>query len=157
LHANAELIDRFYRAAASHDPDGMVACYHPQVLFSDPAFGELRGDHARAMWRMLMKRSQDLIIKHSDVTADDQAGSARWEARYTFTKTGRPVHNRITAAFRFKEGLILEHHDQFDLWAWAAMALGPKGRALGWLAFVQKGIRREANRALDEFLARGAK
>jgi ketosteroid isomerase-like protein len=157
VHANAELIDRFYGAFANGDAEGMVACYHPQVFFSDPAFGELRGDHARAMWRMLLKRSQDLIVKHMDVVADDQTGSARWEARYTFSKTGRPVHNKISASFRFKDGLILEHHDRFDLWAWAAMALGPKGRLLGWLPIVQKAMRREATRALDEFLARSGR
>jgi ketosteroid isomerase-like protein len=155
VHANAQLIDRFYQSFENRDPEGMVACYHPQVLFSDPAFGELRGDHARAMWRMLARRAQDLVIKHFDVNADDSAGSARWEARYTFSKTGRPVHNKVSASFKFKDGLILEHHDRFDLWAWASMALGPKGKLLGWLSFVQKSIRREANRSLDEFLARG--
>ena len=50
----------------------------------------------------------NLEVTFRDVRADDVRGSAHWEARYTFTLTGLPVHNVIEAAFTFKDGLILQ-------------------------------------------------
>jgi hypothetical protein len=40
----------------------MVACYAPDVEFSDPVFPRLRGEEARAMWRMPVERGQDLRV-----------------------------------------------------------------------------------------------
>ena len=57
-----ELIERFYAAFDRHDGDAMAACYTPDVRFSDPAFGELRGPQAGAMLRMLTSRSTDLRV-----------------------------------------------------------------------------------------------
>ena len=34
----------------------MASCYSDDVLFEDPAFGRLKGDHAKAMWYMLLSR-----------------------------------------------------------------------------------------------------
>ena len=76
------------------------------------------------MWRMLCKRGLDLELTHSDVQADDERGSARWAADYTLSGTGRAVHNEIEASFRFRDGLIAEHVDRFDLWRWSRQALG---------------------------------
>ncbi len=44
MHPNAALIQRFYAAFAARDAAGMQACYHPDVVFRDPVFGELRTD-----------------------------------------------------------------------------------------------------------------
>ncbi len=153
-HANAELVTRFYESFAKHDAEGMVACYADDVLFSDPVFPELRGDRAKGMWRMLCGRAKDLVIRFSDVTADDAKGGARWEADYTFAATGRKVKNVITASFVFRDGLIAEHHDVFGLWRWTRMALGPAGVLLGWSPIVQGKVRRQAGSALDAFLAK---
>lgn len=152
--ANAALINRFYEAFARRDAEGMVACYAPNVRFADPAFGELRGDEARGMWRMLIERGKDLEVVHSNVVADDEGrGSAHWEADYTFSATGRKVHNSIDARFRFEGGLIAKHEDSFDLYRWARQALGPVGLLLGWTPMVHNKIRSGARESLTEYMS----
>jgi hypothetical protein len=105
------------------------------------------------MWRMLAARVKDFRLEFRDVDADARAGRAHWEAWYTFSATGLPVHNVIDARFAFLDGKIQEHRDTFDLWRWAGMALGTKGKLLGWAPFVQGAIRKQAARGLDEWMA----
>lgn len=157
MHPNAALIQRFYASFKALDGEGMAKCYHGEVVFHDPVFGELRGQRAGDMWRMLAARARDFSVAVSEVQADDRAGSARWVATYTFGKTGRRVRNVIEARFEFRDGLIVRHTDSFSLWTWAGMALGPTGQLLGWTPMVQGRIRSEARKGLDEFVAkRGA-
>ncbi|KAF1051017.1 MAG: hypothetical protein GAK43_02592 [Stenotrophomonas maltophilia] len=151
MHPNALLIQRFYQAFAARDGQAMAACYARDVVFHDPAFGELHGAEAGAMWRMLTLRAQDLELSVHDIQADAQQGSARWIARYTFSQTGRQVENHIQARFVFADGLILRHDDHFDLWRWARQALGAKGWLLGWTPLVQRAIRAQARRGLAAF------
>lgn len=151
MHPNARLIETFYTSFQKRDAEGMVACYHPDVRFSDPVFHELVGARACAMWRMLCKRAKDLEIEFRDVQADDKTGSAHWEARYLFSATGRNVHNVIDAKFEFEGGKIVRHADTFDLWRWAGMAMGAKGKLLGWLPPVQQAIHKKAMGGLAEF------
>lgn len=153
MHPNAQLLQRFYEAFQRRDGEAMAACYHPDAQFSDPVFTDLRGAEVGAMWRMLCGRARDLDVSFRDVQADAAQGSAHWEARYTFS-TGRRVHNRIEAAFEFRDGLILRHRDRFDLWRWTRMALGPLGVALGWSPLVQGKVRRTARAGLSAFLAK---
>jgi ketosteroid isomerase-like protein len=153
MHPNAALIERFYAAFAARDAAGMQACYHPDIVYSDPAFGELRGAEAGAMWAMLVARGKDLQVTVSRVEADDQRGSAHWDARYTFGQTGRPVLNRIDAEFEFRDGLIVRHTDRFDFWAWARQALGPAGLVLGWTPLLQKKVRSTARAGLEKYMA----
>jgi ketosteroid isomerase-like protein len=148
MHPNAALIRRFYDSFAALDAEGMKACYHPQIVFSDPAFGELHGAQAGAMWTMLTGRAKDLEVTASEIQADDQRGSAHWDARYTFGQTGRKVLNRIDAAFEFRDGLIIRHTDTFDFYAWARQALGPAGLLLGWTPILQNKVRDTARRGL---------
>lgn len=149
MHANQALIDRFYRAFQVRDAATMAACYHPQIEFSDPVFTELRGPEAGAMWAMLCARATDLEITFGDVQADDARGRASWEARYTFTQTGRRVHNVIAAEFEFRDGLIVRHIDRFDFWRWSRQALGPTGLLLGWTPMVRNRVRTRARRGLE--------
>ena len=151
MHPNALLIETFYTAFQKRDAEGMVACYHPDVRFSDPVFHELQGARAGAMWRMLCARAKDLEVEFRDVRADDRTGSAHWEARYLYSATGRRVHNVIDAQFEFRDGKIVRHADTFDLWRWAGMALGAKGKLLGWLPPVQQAIHKKALGGLDQF------
>jgi ketosteroid isomerase-like protein len=148
-HPNTELIARFYTAFQQRDAETMAACYADDVVFSDPAFGELRGEEARDMWRMLVARAQDFSLTFDGVEADELNGRAHWVARYTFSQTGRTVVNRIDARFVFREGRIAEHRDTFDLWRWTRQALGIKGALLGWTPFVQGAIRAQARKGLD--------
>ncbi len=80
MASNAAMIERFYAAFARRDAEAMVACYADDVVFADPVFGELRGERAKAMWRMLAGRSRDLVVTYRDVVADGETGRAHWEA-----------------------------------------------------------------------------
>ena len=153
MHPNAALIHRFYDSFAALDAEGMQACYHPDIVFSDPAFGELRGAQAGAMWAMLTGRARDLQVSATDVEADDQRGRAHWDARYTFGQTGRKVINRIDAEFEFRDGLIVRHTDTFDFYAWARQALGPAGLLLGWTPVIRNKVRSSARAGLEKYMA----
>lgn len=154
MHPNEKLLRDFYEAFDRHDAEAMVKAYADDVVFSDPVFPELRGEEAKAMWRMLCERGKDLRVEASAFRADDEKGSAHWEARYTFSATGQKVHNIIEARFVFREGKIAGHTDSFDLRRWAAMALGWKGKLLGWLPPVQNAVRKQADKGLRIYMAR---
>src|SRR4051794_35418639 len=105
-HPNAVLLTGFYNAFAARDGDAMATAYTADARFSDPVFTHLHGKEVGAMWKMLCARASDLRIEARDISADDSEGKAHWEAWYTFTKTGRPVHNVIDATFEFSDGRI---------------------------------------------------
>jgi uncharacterized protein len=153
---NRALIERFYAAFDRRDGAEMSACYAPDARFSDPAFGELHGEEVGAMWRMLTGRAEDLSVELRDHTADESAGSANWVATYTFGQTRRPVVNDIQASFRFRDGLIAEHEDEFDFRRWARQALGVQGIAVALLPPLRAKARQRARTQLEEFCAREA-
>jgi ketosteroid isomerase-like protein len=150
---NAELIRRLYAAFGERDGGAMAALYAPDARFSDPVFPDLKGEEPGAMWRMLTGRADDLKIELLEHEADDDRGSARWIADYTFTQTGRPVTNDVRATFRFAQGLIAEHRDDFDFHRWSRQALGTPGMLLGWTPILRASVRRRARAGLDEFMA----
>ena len=152
MHPNAQVIQQFYACFQARDATGMSACYHPEVVFFDPVFGRLHGSEATAMWHMLCGRAQDLTLTVSNVQANSNTGSAHWEAHYTFGKARRPIHNVIDAAFVFREGLVLQHTDTFDLWRWSRMALGSAGLLLGWTPMLQSSIRNSAHSGLEAYM-----
>lgn len=147
------MINRLYVAFSARDHETMARCYAADARFSDPVFTDLRGPEVGAMWRMLCRRATDLKIEFTDVQSAGDAGSAHWEAWYTYTANGRPVHNVIDATFTFRDGLIATHRDDFDLYRWTRQALGPTGLLLGWTPLVQQAIRRKAKRALAASMA----
>ncbi|KVV02134.1 MULTISPECIES: nuclear transport factor 2 family protein [unclassified Pseudomonas] len=153
--ANHALITRFYQAFQQLDAQAMAACYTDDVLFSDPVFGQLRGQDAVDMWRMLTSRAKDFTLTFDQVQADAQRGSAHWVATYVFSQTGAIVVNDIQARFVFRDGKICEHHDHFDVWRWSRQALGTKGVLLGWTPLVKNAIRARAEKGLKAFQARG--
>ena len=61
-HPNAALIDRFYQAFARRDAATMAACYHADVVFSDPVFPELRGPELGREW---LANARRLLHKHA--------------------------------------------------------------------------------------------
>jgi ketosteroid isomerase-like protein len=152
MHRNAELIRDFYTCFANRDARGMAACYHPAVKFSDEVFPELEGAQANAMWRMLCERGKDLRIEFRGINANDSKGRAHWEAWYTFSATGRPVHNKIDARFEFRDKKIFRHRDTFDFRSWASQALGPTGWLLGWSNFLKKRVRAKAAKSLAAYM-----
>lgn len=152
MHENARLIDSFYKAFAARDAKTMGESYHPAARFSDPVFPDLEGWQAAAMWKMFCEGGSGLSVEHSGVDADATMGRAHWDARYTFSATGRSVLNRIDATFEMKDGKIFRHRDSFPFWKWTRMALGPAGIFLGWTPMVQGKIRKQARKALDGFI-----
>jgi ketosteroid isomerase-like protein len=152
MHPNAQLIDGFYKAFAAKDHAAMQACYAPEATFEDAVF-RLRGKEVGAMWHMLCEGGRDLTLTYSGLDADDTTGRAHWEARYTFSSTGRKVHNVIDAAFEFQNGRITAHRDRFGFWRWSSQALGPAGRLLGWTPPVRNKVRATARVRLQKFMA----
>lgn len=154
MHPHALLIEQFYQAFQKRDGVAMAACYHPDIRFGDPVFTDLEGFRAGAMWKMLCERGKDLSIVYSGIEADDREGKAHWEADYTFSGSGRKVHNVIDAKFRFQDGKIVEHCDSFDFYAWTRMALGPTGLLLGWTPFLQNSVRKQARKGLEDYIVK---
>ncbi|SHK06759.1 nuclear transport factor 2 family protein [Hymenobacter psychrotolerans] len=153
MHPHEKLLHRFYQAFQRRDYAGMAACYHPEATFEDAAF-RLQGPDIGKMWRMLCGQGRDMRLAYNDIRADDQQGSATWYARYTFSKTRRPVHNHIRAHFTFQDGLIRTHHDQFSFWRWSRQALGPIGWLLGWSGFLQRKVQATAAQSLAAYRPR---
>lgn len=154
MHPNEELIHTFYTAFQRKDGAAMAACYDSEATFSDPVFVGLKGAQVGSMWQMLCERGKDLTLAFNNVQANDETGSAHWEADYSFSRSGRKVHNVIEAAFVFRNGKILKHTDSFDLWRWAGMALGLQGQLLGWAPPVQAAIRKNAMDGLESYMQR---
>ena len=148
--ANRATIERFYEAFGQCNGAAMTACYAPGAHFRDPAFGDLEGDEIGAMWRMLTGRATDLKIELHEHEAGEDTGSAHWIARYTFS-TGRPVVNDIQAKFRFADGLIADHVDDFDFRRWAKQALGPRGNLVAVLPPLRAKARAKALGQLEAF------
>jgi ketosteroid isomerase-like protein len=148
-----ELIERFYAAFNRRDGEAMAACYAPNAMFADPAFGRLDAEQTKAMWQMLTSQADGLTVELLEHQSDGTTGSARWIARYTFTRTGRPVVNDVRSTFKFDDdGLIVEQNDKFGFYRWARQALGRKGTWLGWTPQLQLRVLREARSRLARFM-----
>jgi hypothetical protein len=96
------------------------------------------------------------------VDADDHNAQVSLVDDYTFyarddspLSSRRQVHNVIDSRFRFRNGLIIEHHDFCDAQAWARMALGGiNGFLAGRLRFLPS---LKARQKLDRFLVKRSK
>jgi len=147
-----QIIEQFYTAFQKKDWKTMQACYHDSITFDDPVFQNLKGGEAKAMWHMLTAASKDLTVTFRNVQADEARGSCDWDAHYSFSRTGRKVHNIIHAEFEFQDGKIVRHTDTFDLWRWSGMALGLSGKLFGWTPMIQNKIRGTARGNLKKFI-----
>lgn len=154
---SAERVRAFYDAFARRDGRAMSDAYAPNATFSDPVFPSLSGDEAGAMWRMLAGRSQDLEVAASELQANGDRVTVRWDAHYTFSTTGRKVHNVVRATIDLQDGKIVRHVDDFDFWRWSRQALGAPGLLLGWSPIVRSKVRGQAASALRAFIAKEAK
>lgn len=148
-----DTIENFYKAFQALDAETMSNYYHKDVVFEDPAFGTLSGESASNMWRMLCEsqKNKNFQLEYSNITFDGLTGSAHWEAKYKFSKTGRNVHNKIDATFKFKDGKIIHHVDDFNLHAWAKQAMGFKGLLLGGTGFFKNALQKQTNQLLSKF------
>ena len=120
----------------------MASCYTTDAHFADPVYPSLHGPQVGAMWRMLTGRAQDLTVQVRSLTADETTAARRgWRATRSARTAGRSS-NLVKSTFVFTDGLIADERDVFDFHAWAAMALGAKGRLLGWTPPVRAAVRR---------------
>lgn len=153
MQTNADIVNKFYSAFQQKDYATMNSCYSDDIVFSDPAFGMLRGEEAKYMWEMLCKNAKDFSLSFSNIQLlDEEYATCNWTANYTFSKTGNKVVNNIKAYMRIKDGKIIEHSDAFKLSKWAAQALGFKGFLLGRTGFMQKKIQQNARKSLIAFI-----
>lgn len=148
-----ELLEHFYHSFKYKDAEGMISCYHDDIVFTDPAFGTLRGTEAKNMWRMLLGQNSALQIDYNNISADANQGKAHWKAEYVFSKTKRPVVNNVTSAFEFKDGKIIRQIDTFDLNVWAKQALGLKGSILNLFGILPNTIQRNAKASLKKYMS----
>jgi ketosteroid isomerase-like protein len=149
MHPHSSLLETLYNSLNKKDHAGMAACYHPDAEFEDIAF-TLRGkSRIHAMWHMISEG--DLQATFTIREADDQAGVVDVVDDYTFRDTGRRVHNVIRSEFRFRDELIISHHDYCDALKWGMQALGPVKGFMSWL--VPSKRREMAMAKLEKFIA----
>jgi hypothetical protein len=100
---NSELINKFYTSFSEGYFKGMIECYHENIVFQDPVFGELKGERAMKMWDMLLSsKTGNSKISFDNIKANSENGNANWTAKYTYGKSKRNVVNEVSAAFKFK-------------------------------------------------------
>ena len=97
---HVQLLEHFYTSFDKLDSKEMIRCYHDDLTFEDPAFGELNYYYGSMMWQMLCDSQQgkDFRVNFRDLQVEGETGSLIWEAEYDF-RTGRRVHNIIHAKF----------------------------------------------------------
>lgn len=154
IMSSQETIAAFYSAFQRKDYGMMQSLYHDDATFSDPVFPNLNALEVRSMWQMLLTSPTNLRIEYSVGGDAAETGSCHWEAWYQFSKTNRPVHNKIESFFEFKDGKIIRQRDEFDFWRWSRQALGLPGILLGWSPLIQNKIRSTARTRLEKFMQR---
>ena len=149
-----EIAEIFYEAFIIKDAQTMANLYDPKASFSDEVFLNLSGIEAGSMWRMLCSGSKDLRLTYEILESSENVAMIKWHAYYTFSKTGRTVHNIITTKLTTSKGKIISQHDHFSFWNWSKQAFGPLGVLLGWTPILKNKVRGEALRSLNKFMNR---
>lgn len=150
---NKAIIEKFYTSFRQLDAGGMNSCYSDDIVFSDPVFMILKGDEVKAMWEMLCKNARNFSLSFSDIEIlDEEYATCKWQAKYTFSKTGREVTNNVKAYVRIIDGKITEHSDAFRLSTWIGQALGWKGLLFGWSGYLKKKVQHGARESLLKYM-----
>jgi len=153
MHDNKIIIQQFYTAFQQRNAAGMNACYSDDIVFSDPVFMLLREDEVRSMWEMLCKNAKDFSLTFSDIELlDEEYATCKWQAKYTFSKTGRKVTNNVKAYMRIIDGKITEHSDAFRLSTWLSQAFGITGILFGWTGFMKRAVQKTARKNLQAYM-----
>lgn len=153
LMDSRKIATAFYAAFAKGDADKMITYYDDHIEFEDPVFGKLKGNQAKMMWKMLLDRSKgNLEIIFNVIETTDNTAIVKWEARYAFSKTGRKIHNKITAHLTVEEGKIIKHIDKFNLWKWSQQAFGFKGFLIGWTPFFKAKLQHQTRDLLNKYI-----
>ena len=143
---------KFYESFSRLDWQSMNSCYADDCSFSDPIFQNLNAKEAKAMWKMLCTTAKDFSLTFEIGEKDKDSIVVNWQAKYTFSKTGRRVTNQVHTKLKIRDGKISEHIDQFDLYKWARQALGTAGFLFGWAPPFQAKVQENACSSLQKFL-----
>ena len=152
MHPNENLINTFYQSFNNKDYKTMQNCYAENAVFNDEIFVDLNSKQVKSMWEMLCINGKDLQLNFSNVVANENYGSAKWIATYTFSKSNRKVTNKIKANFVFENGKIIKHTDCFSFYRWSSQALGFSGLLLGWTPFLKNKVKQQALKNLNNFM-----
>ena len=156
MHPHAALIMSFYEAFRRRDSKGMSACYHPAVVFSDPAFGELRAATRRARCGRCSAIAPSTCMSPITTSSPTTASAAPIGMPTTPSRArDAPSTTPSRPDFAFKDGLIARHTDRFSFWRWSRQALGPVGLWLGWTPFLRAKVRANARAGLQDWVRNG--
>ena len=61
--------------------------------------------------------------------------------------------NDIRARFRFADGMVIDHVDEFPFWTWSRQAFGTLGVLIGWTPVLKAAVRRKGRADLAKFMA----
>lgn len=149
---NKSIIKKLLKAYGNKDYPAIAKCYHQDVRFIDPIFGHIKGQNVFSMWKTLINNNNGkLKIKAIEILTTDYLGSAKWIITYKHSKTNRQIVNVITSNFHFKDGLIIKHVDDFDIWKWSKQAFGFSGYLFGWTGYMQQKLHDNALDTLRNF------
>jgi hypothetical protein len=125
MNTGERIAKTFFDAFSTKNYAQMGALYKSNVngIFSDPVFQNLNSDEVAAMWKMLLRGTQDLTLSYKFVTADENSAEVDWVAHYTYPPTKRKVKNTVKSKFIFENEKIISQFDSFDLCAWTRQAL----------------------------------
>jgi len=151
-----KLINQFYTAFKNLDAETMVSLYHDDIMFEDPAFGILKGEEAKAMWKMLIEsqKGKNFQVSFSNIQQNGKIVTANWEAKDEFGKSKKKVHNKIQATFWIENGKISKHIDHFNLHTWAKQAMGFQGWIIGGTNLFKNKLNQQTRKMLHKYLAK---
>ena len=150
--SNIDLLHQFYGSFSKANAEGMISCYHENIVFKDPAFGELHGEKAKAMWSMLLSKNSSIKVDYEILEVSSNSASVEWQAKYVYGPNQRKVHNHVMGYFKFEDGKIIKHRDRFSLWDWSKQALGLTGKLLGWSGYLRNKIQIKTNNLLKDYM-----
>lgn len=135
----------------------MSSFWHPDFTFSDPAFPNLTGARAKAMFHMFITNRETSKMKVTITSpAAAVAGgpadtySASYNCDYLFGESSVPVHNEINCVIELKDGKVWKQSDDFHLGNWAKQSLGSVMRhTLGISGILGMVVRKKATERLD--------
>lgn len=163
MSAHYNIVYSYFDAFKQLDWKTMQNCYTEEAIFLDAVMGGLYGEEIKAMWQMLLSRNKGIAITVKNMEFDGEevinsAGIAgyyckvHWDAVYTFTPTGKKVHNKIISNIRVENDKIAEQFDQFGFYRWARQAFGLTGALLGWTPFFRKKVMNKARNNLKNYI-----
>lgn len=147
-----EVVKTFYDAFQKRDYKTMQSLYALNSVFTDPVFPNLTSFQAGGMWEMLLKAGKDLEMDYKIVDTSKTKAKVKWTAKYTFTKTGRKVINKVTSELEIIDGKIVIHRDSFNFRRWARQALGFFPWMFSFTGITQKKVQEQALIALNDYI-----